>query len=165
MDDLQILTRTQLVADRAYQVNDVQRVTKILPSYPTLFGDYTDHSDRRSRINCAVRILVVQADVASGDRGAEPKTGFCQLLHRFAKLPKIFRVIWISEVQVVRDRQRFRARADQIPGGFCNRNSSPFARVQFAVKTIAISCRSKILIRFPHIEDSRVRAWRDEYTG
>ena len=64
----------------------------MLPRDPAFFIDDANHPHRWSRIDCAGRILIIQTDVSSGYRRAEPTAGFSQTLDGFAKLPEIFRI-------------------------------------------------------------------------
>src|SRR5260370_30361437 len=161
MDDRKILAGTHFPAEGTDQVNHVSFVAEMLPRDPAFLIDDANHPHRWRRSNCAGRILIIQTDVSTGYRRAKPTAGFSQTLDGFAELPEVFRMIRVPKVEVIRNCQGRRTRTNQIPGGFSNCNTGSLARIQFAIKTVAVSCRSDILVRFPDRKYSRVRPWRD----
>src|SRR5438093_1429717 len=106
---------------------------KILACDPAFLIDHAYHSDCRRWIDCAAWVLIIKTDIASHDRGAEFAACFSQPLHRFTKLPEICRLIWISEVQIIRDRKRCRSGTDQVSCSFSYSNAGPLARIQSAI--------------------------------
>src|ERR1700732_3391373 len=91
-------------------------------------------------------------------RRAKSPAGFGNSFDRFAQLPKVFRLIWIAEVQVVGDGQRFRAGTSEIARGFSNCNFAAFARIEPAIEGIAIGRRGENFIRVTDEEDRSIRS-------
>ena len=75
-------------------------------------------------IDGAGRTLVVERDVAAGDRRAERGARLAHAAHRFAKLEVDFGPPRIAEVEVVRDRHRPRAGAGDVARRFSTRRSA-----------------------------------------
>src|SRR5580692_11089854 len=102
MDNRKILAGTHFAADGTDQVNHVSFVTEMLPRDPAFFIDDANHPHRRSRIDCAGWILIIQTHVSTGYRRAKPATGFSQTLDGFADLPEVFWTIGVPKFQVIR---------------------------------------------------------------
>ena len=80
-------------------------------------------------------------------------------------MPEVFRLVGISEIQIVRHGQRSRAGTGEISRGFRHRDPSAFARIEPAIERITVRRRRENLVRFAHAEDSGIRARQDDGSG
>ena len=71
--------------------------------------DDPDHSDRGSRIDHACRALIIEGDVAAHDRRLKLTAGLGDSFDAFTELPKVLGLVGITEVQIIRHRERTRA--------------------------------------------------------
>ena len=65
-----------------------------------------DHPDRRGGVDRAGRALVVEGDVAAGDRGAERAAGVADAAARLPELEEDLGLLRIAEVEAVGDAER-----------------------------------------------------------
>src|SRR5690606_34914261 len=72
--------------------------------------DDPEHADQRSRVDRSVTGLVVEGDVAAGDRGAQFEASVRQAVDGLPELPHDLGVLRRAEVQAVGDRGRGRTR-------------------------------------------------------
>ncbi len=63
------------------------------------------HADGRRRVDGAGRVLIVERDVAAGDRRAEREAGIGDAAARLAKLEEHLGLLRVAEVEAVRDAQ------------------------------------------------------------
>ena len=82
------------------------------------------------RIDRAVGALVVEADVAAGDRRVEGAATLGQAADRFPQLPEDLRVARAAEIEVVSGAQRDGAGAGQVSRRLGHGQLAAFVRVQ-----------------------------------
>src|ERR1041385_7068371 len=97
-----------------------------------------NNANRGRREDRTVRTLIVEADIAARDGRVEGPAGFGHTANRFAKLPKSFRIMRVTKVQVIGSAQRNRARAGQIPRALGSGDLSTLVGIEINVGTIAI---------------------------
>ena len=100
--------------------------------------DDGDHCNRWRRINRAVGILVIEADISACDWRVEGAAGFGHTANRFLELIKNFRIVRIAEIEVVGCTQRSRAGTSEVAGGFCYGDFSALIRIEVNVSGVAI---------------------------
>ena len=84
---------------------------------------------------------------------------------RFAQLPEILRLVWIAEIQVVRDCKRIRTGTGEIARCFRDRDAPALARIEATVERIAIGRRRQNLVRLANMKDGGVRARLHDRSG
>ena len=105
--------------------------------------------------------FVVEADVPAGDRRIERAARFGHTLDGLAKLEKIFRLVRVSEIEIVGDGERHGSRTGEIARGLGDSDLCAFARILATIEPIAIRSGSKDLAGFAHEEDGGVRTGQD----
>src|SRR5580765_8150854 len=81
--------------------NRVANLLKLRGRDVTFILNQPDHADGRRRINRACGTLIVERNINPSDGSAEPTATFSQSLDACDKLPEIFRIVWVAEVQIV----------------------------------------------------------------
>ncbi len=94
----------------------------------------SDHRDCWRWIDDAKRALVVQRDISACYRRSECATGFGHAFNGFTQLPEVFRFVRVAEIQAIRDGQRSRAGAGEIPRRFRNSNFAALAWIERAIE-------------------------------
>src|SRR5882724_2916832 len=143
---------------RSNQDNGVPLILKPLRRDVFLVIDQTNHRYRRGGIDHPGRALIVKRDVASNYRRAEGATCLGNSLNCLAQLPEILRLVRITEVQIVRHRERSRAGTGEISRRFRDRNASALARIERAIQRVTIGRRRQDFVRLSNIEDRGTRA-------
>ncbi len=117
-----------------------------------------DHPDHRRRINRTFGILIVQTDVAADHRRTQHPAGFRHTVYRGLQLPENVRLLRITEVQVIRNRQRLRAGAHNVAGRFAHRDPAPDFRVQVNELAVAVRCHRERLAGAANRHHSGIRS-------
>ena len=97
-----------------------------------------DDADDRRRIDRAAVGLVVEADVAAGNRHVERAARLGDSLDRLDQLPHDLGPLWIAEVQAVGRADRDRAGAGDVPRRFRDRQHRAAPGIEVAVPAVAI---------------------------
>ena len=107
-------------------------------------ANYTQH---RSWINALSQSLVVEADVAAGDRDFEFLAGLSDAVNRLRELPHDVGLLGIGEVQAIRRADGSRARAGDVASGFGNRVHRAELRIEIAPSPVAIEGHRESALR------------------
>ena len=97
-----------------------------------------DHAQDRRRVDGPALGLVVQADVAAGDRHAERAARVADAPHRLAELPHDLGPLGVAEVQVVGGADRLGAGAGDVTGRLGHRQHRPAVRIEVAIPSVAV---------------------------
>src|SRR5690606_34845916 len=92
--------------------------------------DDPDHADRGRGVDRARRVLVVKRDIATGYWSFEECAGLPDSAYRFRELMVHLGLERVAEIEVVRDGTRECPGADQVPGGFGNRDLTAAVRIE-----------------------------------
>src|SRR5699024_3083085 len=93
----------------------------------------SQNRDHRGRQDRGVTGLVVEGDVAAGDRDLDVDAAVGQAVDRLAELPHDLRVLRGAEVQAVGDGHRGRTRGGDVAVGLAQRELRTHARVELRV--------------------------------
>src|SRR5882757_4262311 len=115
-----------------------------------LIFDEANHSDRWRWIDHAGGALVVEADVAAGDRRVKRAASLGEAFDALAQLPEIFRFVRIAEIEIVGHRHWPRTAADKIPGRLGDRHHGALTRLNPAEDRVAIGGGGEKLIGLAH---------------
>ena len=97
-----------------------------------------EHRDHRGRQDRGLAGLVVEADVAAGDRDAELEAGVLEAAAGLGELPHHVRVLGRAEVQAVGDRQRRRSACRDVAVGLGERQLRAGVRVELGEPAVAV---------------------------
>ena len=139
------------------QNNGVPLILKPLRRDVFLVIDQTNHRHRRGGIDHPGRALIVKRDVASNYRRAERATCLGNSLNCLAQLPEILRLVRVTEVQIVRHRERSRAGTGEISRRFRDRNAPALPRIERAIQRVTIGRCRQDFVRLSNIEDRGIR--------
>src|SRR5690606_14982809 len=92
----------------------------------------------RGRVDGLVAGLVVQRDVAAGDRNTKLHAGIGQAADTLGQLPHDIRILWGTVVQAVRNSRRDRAGGGDVAVGFGQCQLGADVWVQVGVATVGI---------------------------
>ena len=97
-----------------------------------------DDAEHGRRVDGPAFGLVVEADVAAGDRHVERAAGVADAAHGLAELPHDLGPLRVAEVEVVGAANRFGARAGDVARGLGHRQHRAAIRVEIAVAAVAV---------------------------
>ena len=107
-----------VVAGLPHQVNTVPRMLGKGRDNVIEVLDQADHPHHRGRVDSLTVIFVVQGNVPGDDRGIKDPAGICHPLDGLVQLPEDFRVVRVTVVKAVSNRQWFGPAGDDIADRF-----------------------------------------------
>ena len=108
-----------------------------------------DDAQHRRGIDAFAQSLVVEADVAAGDRNIEFFAGLGDAVDHLRELPHDLRLFRIAEVQAVGRANRSRARARHIAAASATACIAPSSRIEIAPAAIAIERHRQPALSIP----------------
>ena len=143
MHHLQVLAPTQRPARRPQEQDDIAGRAERSSHTPVRMVHYPHHAQYRSGQNRLTVGFVIEADVSARDGNLQLAAGVADAGNRTGELPHDLRPFRVAEVEAVRRADRLRARADDVPGRFRDREHRAAVRVQPAVPSVAVDGKSQ----------------------
>src|SRR3712207_2492065 len=106
-----------------------------------------DHADDGRRVDSPCLRLVVEADVAAHDGGAEGSAGFCHPLYAPDELVVVLLSLGTAEVQAVGERDRLRPDAREVAVRLGDRGRAATLRVEVAVAAPPVGRKGEAELR------------------
>ena len=122
---LEILAAAQFSVPLAEEHDDIARLAESSLEHPIRMLEEPDDADDGRRVDGSPVGLVVEADVAAGDRHVERATGLADALDGLRELPHDVRPFRVAEIQAVGDRHRPCPGARHVARGFGHREHRP----------------------------------------
>ena len=142
------LQRVGQIHRRAEQQDGVARVLEPLGGDVLGLFDDPHHCHRGRRIDGTQSApLIVEGNIAPGDRSAEGPATIGQTANRLLELPEDFRVVGIAEVEVVGRTHRHGPGAGQIAASLGDGGLTALIGVEVHVATIAIHGEGHVFVR------------------
>ena len=135
---LQVLAAAERPARRSEQHHHRPRLAERAADHPPGVLYYAHHAEHRGRQDRPAVRLVVEADVAAGDRDLQRPARIADPRHRAGELPHDLRPLRISEVQAVGGADRPSAGAGDVAGRLRHGQHRPAVRVEKAVPPVAV---------------------------
>jgi hypothetical protein len=132
------LGAAELVAGVAEQVDKRAVLVEAVPGASRDVVDDAQDTDHGGRQDGRVARLVVEADVAAGDRGAQGLAAVGESAHRLGELPHDARILRGAEVEAVRDGERPRAADRDVAVGLGEGELRAGVRVEARVAAVAV---------------------------
>ena len=141
------LQRVRGVHRRAKQDDGVAGVLKPRGGDVFRLLDEADDGDGRRGVNCTERpALVIERDIAAGDRRVEGAAALCQTAHGFLELPENLRVVRVAEVEVVRRAERGGPGTREVAASLGDSGLPAFVRVEIDVNPVAVASEGDVFV-------------------
>ena len=138
VNHLEVLAAAQFAPLRSQQHYQVPFRPEPRRGHPLHVLQQPHHGHRRRGVDGRPVGLVVEADVAAHHRNLQGQAGFAHAEDRLGELPHHLFPFRVAEVQAVREPQRRRAHAGQVPGRFHHRGHAARVGVQVAIPAVAV---------------------------
>ncbi len=126
----------------------------------------SDHPKHGRGIYTFTQRLVVETDVAAGDRNLKLLAGFGDAIDRLRKLPHDVRLLRIAEVQTIGCAHRSRARTSDFARGLGNSVHRAQPRIEITPAAVAIERHRQSALRALDANHARVASsWRFDRVG
>src|SRR5262249_48959818 len=133
-----VLTAAEFTTTLAKEHNHVAGILES-PAHDAIgVFEHANHADDGRRIDRFAVGLVVEADVAAGDRHVQRATRFANTFDRSRELPHDRRPLRITEIQTVCSADRKRTRTRDVSRRFRYGQHRPTLRIEVAVPAVAI---------------------------
>ena len=155
---LQVFAAAQFAAIGAQGHDHVARRLKAPTNDMVGVLEQTHDANDRRRINRLTIRLVVEADVAAGDRHGERAAGGADAFNRPGELPHDLRPLRVAEIQAVGGAERPAAGAGDVARRFSDRQDGAPIGVEVAVAAVAIDRHRQCALRALDSDDAGTHA-------